>query len=105
MPAQVIRPCQEEVSLKEDIPFVAQINVLNYLQTICCDVSMANVIVSAPVTELLVRMLASARHPALQIRLACVLGLLVRYCTFIDDDVYATGVTFPFRIQNSMFTC
>jgi serine/threonine-protein kinase ULK4 len=65
--------------------------VLNYLQTICCDVSMANVIVNAPVTELLVRMLASARHPALRIRLACVLGLLVRYCTFIDDEVYATG--------------
>ncbi len=65
--------------------------MLNYLQTICCDVSLANVIVNAPLTKLLVRMLASAQHPALRVRLACVLGLLVRFCTFIEDDVNASG--------------
>lgn len=70
----------------------SQVNVLNYLETICCDVSMANIIINAPLTVLLVRLLASARQPPLRVRLASVLGLLVRYCTFINDDVVDTGL-------------
>ncbi len=80
----------------------AQVNVLNYLETICCDVYTANIIVNAPLTTLLVRLLAAARQPALRVRLASVLGMLVRHCTVIDDDVDATGVsTCPLQLANT----
>lgn len=97
-------PCLDATPLSKEYYLLktswnAQVNVLNYLETICCDVYTANIIVNAPLTPLLVRLLAAAGQPALRVRLASVLGMLVRHCTFIDDDVDATGaITCPSQL-------
>ena len=70
---------------------VLQTNVLAYFETLCVDTGAANVLINSSLTVLIVRMLRNARTPALRVRLASVLGLLVRHATYIADELVTTG--------------
>ena len=65
--------------------------MLAYFETLCVDTGAANVLINSSLTILIVRMLRNARMPALRVRLASVLGLLVRHATYIADELVTTG--------------
>ena len=65
--------------------------MLAYFETLCVDTGAANVLINSSLTILIVRMLRNARTPALRVRLASVLGLLVRHATYIADELVTTG--------------
>ncbi len=69
-----------------------QVNVLSYFETLCVDTNAANVLINSSLTILFIRMLRNARAPTLRIRLASVLGLLVRHATYITEELSQTGV-------------
>lgn len=69
-----------------------QVNVLSYFETLCMDTNAANVLINSSLTILFIRMLRNARAPTLRIRLASVLGLLVRHATYIAEELAQTGV-------------
>eukprot|EP00891_Asterochloris_glomerata_P004830 jgi/Astpho2/4830/e_gw1.00068.1.1_t len=73
-------------------PLKDKTNVLAYFETLCVDTGAANVLINSSLTILIVRMLRNARMPALRVRLASVLGLLVRHATYIADELVTTGV-------------
>eukprot|EP00873_Tetraselmis_striata_P032905 jgi/Tetstr1/453169/TSEL_040186.t1 len=73
-------------------PLKDKVNVLAYFETLCTDTTAANVLINSSLTILFVRMLRNARAPTLRVRLASVIGLLVRHATFIADELAATGV-------------
>ncbi len=72
-----------------------QVNVLAYLETMCIDTNAANQLVNSSLAILFVRMLRTSRAPALQVRLASVLGLLVRHATYIADELSQSGQSTP----------
>jgi hypothetical protein len=76
-------------------PLKDKVNVLTYFETLCVDTNAANVLINSSLTMLFVRMLRNSRAPLLRVRLASVLGLLVRHATFISDDLAATQVRGP----------
>lgn len=65
--------------------------MLAYLETLCIDTTAANQLVNSSLAILFVRMLRTSRAPALQVRLASVLGLLVRHATYIADELSQSG--------------
>ena len=71
--------------------FIVQVNVLAYLETLCIDTGAANQLVNSSLAILFVRMLRTSRAPALRVRLASVLGLLVRHATYIADELSQSG--------------
>ncbi|GLC54130.1 hypothetical protein PLESTB_000827100 [Pleodorina starrii] len=73
-------------------PLKDKVNVLSYFETLCGDTNAANVLINSSLTILFIRMLRNARAPTLRIRLASVLGLLVRHATFISEELAQTGV-------------
>ncbi|GFR42705.1 hypothetical protein Agub_g3628 [Astrephomene gubernaculifera] len=73
-------------------PLKDKVNVLSYFETLCVDTNAANVLINSSLTMLFIRMLRTARAPTLRIRLASVLGLLVRHATFITEELAGTGV-------------
>ncbi|KAF5840559.1 hypothetical protein DUNSADRAFT_16357 [Dunaliella salina] len=73
-------------------PLKDKVNVLSYFETLCVDTNAANVLINSSLTILFIRMLRNARAPTLRIRLASVLGLLVRHATFIAEELAQTGV-------------
>ncbi len=87
----------------------AQVNVLSYFETLCMDTNAANVLINSSLTILFIRMLRNARAPTLRIRLASVLGLLVRHATYIAEELAQTGVmeilTEALRDKNERVRC
>ncbi|KIY93390.1 hypothetical protein MNEG_14572 [Monoraphidium neglectum] len=73
-------------------PLKDKVNVLAYFETLCADTTAANVLINSSLTMLFVRMLRNGRAPLLRVRLAGVLGLLVRHATFIAEELAATQV-------------
>ncbi|GLI65982.1 hypothetical protein VaNZ11_009669 [Volvox africanus] len=73
-------------------PLKDKVNVLSYFETLCVDTNAANVLINSSLTILFIRMLRNARAPTLRIRLASVLGLLVRHATYISEELANTGV-------------
>ena len=65
--------------------------MLAYLETLCIDANAANQLVNSSLAILFVRMLKNSRAPALRVRLASVLGLLVRHATYIADELGQSG--------------
>lgn len=65
-------------------PLKDKVNVLSYFETLCTDTNTANLLINSSLTVLFIRLLKNAKAPALRIRLASVLGLLVRHATFIQ---------------------
>lgn len=72
--------------------YFMQVNVLSYFETLCVDTNAANVLINSSLTILFIRMLRNARAPSLRIRLASVLGLLVRHATYIAEELAQTQV-------------
>lgn len=66
--------------------------MLSYFETLCVDTNAANVLINSSLTILFIRMLRNARAPTLRIRLASVLGLLVRHATYIAEELAQTSV-------------
>uniref|UniRef100_A0A7S0S6G9 Protein kinase domain-containing protein n=1 Tax=Chlamydomonas leiostraca TaxID=1034604 RepID=A0A7S0S6G9_9CHLO len=73
-------------------PLKDKVNVLSYFETLCVDTNAANVLINSSLTILFIRMLRNARAPTLRIRLASVLGLLVRHATYIAEELAQTSV-------------
>ena len=69
----------------------AQVNVLNYLQSIIGGQATANPVMDSPITGLIVQMLRAPQQGAFQVLLATILGLLVRHCTFIPAELAECG--------------
>lgn len=74
-------------------PLKDKVNVLSYFETLCQDTNAANVLINSSLTILFIRMLKTTKAPTLKVRLASVLGLLVRHATFIADELATTGKT------------
>jgi serine/threonine-protein kinase ULK4 len=79
-------------------PLKDKVNVLAYFETLCADTTAANVLINSSLTMLFVRMLRNGRAPLLRVRLAGVLGLLVRHATFIAEELAATQVCACFGV-------
>ena len=69
----------------------AQVNVLNYLQSIINGQATANPVMDSPITALIVHMLRAPQQGAFQVLLATILGLLLRHCTFIPAGLAQCG--------------
>lgn len=67
-----------------------KVNLLAYFESLCSDTAAANVLINSSLTVLFVRMLRNGKLPLLRIRLASVLGLLIRHATFIADELAGT---------------
>jgi serine/threonine-protein kinase ULK4 len=71
-------------------PVKDKVNALSYFESLCSDTPAANVLINSSLTLLFVRMLRNSKTPLLRIRLASVLGLLVRHATYISEDLAST---------------
>lgn len=69
----------------------AQVNVLAWLESVCADAEAAAALLNSALGPLLVRMLQSAPAPGLRVRLAAVLGLLVRHTAFIGPNLASSS--------------
>lgn len=66
--------------------------MLCYFETLCTDSNAANSLINSSLTILFIRMMRNARAPTLRIRLANVLGLLIRHATYISEELAQTSV-------------
>jgi hypothetical protein len=57
------------------------VNPVGYFETLCMDTGAANMLINSSLMLLFVRMMRTSKAPALRIRLASVIGLLVRTST------------------------
>jgi serine/threonine-protein kinase ULK4 len=73
-------------------PLKDKINVLAYFESLCTDTNAANVLINSSLSVLFVRMMRNSKAPLLRVRLASVLGLLVRHATFISEELASTQV-------------
>ena len=67
-------------------------NTLGYFETLCMDTGAANMLSNSSLMLLFVRMMRTSKAPALRIRLASVIGLLVRHATYITDELAKSGL-------------
>lgn len=67
-------------------------NALRYLETLSSNVDAANILTNGPVLPMLVKMLRISKLSALRVQLVCVMGLLIRHATLIEDEVASTGI-------------
>lgn len=81
---QVYRTIASSAAVKQ------KVNLLAYFESLCSDTAAANVLINSSLTVLFVRMLRNGKLPLLRIRLASVLGLLIRHATFIADELAGT---------------
>ncbi len=77
-------------TIASSAPVKDKANALAYFETLCGDTAAANVLINSSLTVLFVRMLRNGRTPLLRVRLASVLGLLVRHATYISDELAGT---------------
>lgn len=77
-------------TIASSAPVKDKVNVLSYFESLCSDTAAANVLINSSLTVLFVRMLRNGKTPLLRIRLASVLGLLVRHATYIADELAGT---------------
>ena len=73
-------------------PLKDKVNVLTYFETLCTDNGAANILINSSLTILFIRMLRNTKAPSLRIKLASVLGLLVRHATYIAEELAQTSV-------------
>ena len=67
-----------------------KVNTLAYFETLCRSDSSANVLVNSTLMPMFVKVLASSKSSPLRIRMANILGLLMRYATFIGSEFAKT---------------
>lgn len=67
-------------------------NVIKYLEMLSSNVDAANILSNGPVMLVLVKMLRQPKASALRVQVASVIGLLIRYSTFIDDKLASSGI-------------
>ncbi|GAB2211724.1 hypothetical protein Droror1_Dr00025057 [Drosera rotundifolia] len=67
-------------------------NVIKYLEMLSSNVDAANILSNGPVMLVLVKMLRQPKASALRVQVASVVGLLIRYSTFIDDNLASSGI-------------
>jgi hypothetical protein len=71
-------------------------SALSYLQNICTDTQVANIVINSSLMKLFVKMLKVFRSASLKVHLLNVMSTLLRFATFISDDVSGCGVVFAF---------
>eukprot|EP01025_Chloroclados_australasicus_P038646 TRINITY_DN398_c1_g1_i10.p1 TRINITY_DN398_c1_g1~~TRINITY_DN398_c1_g1_i10.p1 ORF type:complete len:1216 (-),score=117.54 TRINITY_DN398_c1_g1_i10:293-3940(-) len=70
-----------------------KLNVLSYLESLCTDTELVNSMVNSMLSKVLIRMLASTKQQSgLRAKLAQVLGMLLRYATWISDEFMRAGI-------------
>ncbi|GAB2266242.1 hypothetical protein Dimus_001262 [Dionaea muscipula] len=67
-------------------------NVIRYLETLSNNVDAANILTNGSVMLVLVKMLRQSKASTLRVQLASVIGLLIRYSTFIEDNLENSGI-------------
>ncbi|GAB4843549.1 hypothetical protein Ancab_013512 [Ancistrocladus abbreviatus] len=67
-------------------------NIIRYLETLSNNADAANLLTNGPVMLVLVKMLRQSKAPALKVQLASLIGLLIRYSTYIGDDLANSGI-------------
>lgn len=82
----VYRSLSGSASLQE------RLNSLCYFETLCANQSAANVLINSSLMGLLVRIMRSAKSPALRARLASVMGTLLRHATYISEELAQSGL-------------
>eukprot|EP00898_Chlorokybus_atmophyticus_P000048 jgi/Chlat1/1043/Chrsp110S01535 len=73
-------------------PVTEKVNTLAYFESLCLDTSSANILINSSLMTLFVKLLRSARTPALRIRLCSAIGMLLRHATYIADDLATSGI-------------
>jgi hypothetical protein len=68
-----------------------QVSLLNYLECICYNAAVADIIALSSVPALLVRLVRVQQPPALRVRAASVLGTLIRFCGLLHEALPSTG--------------
>lgn len=76
----------------DSVPLKDKVNILSYFETLCADTAAANVLINSTITILFVRMMRNCRPPSIRMKLASVLGLLIRHATFVSEDLTQTGI-------------
>ena len=79
-------------SIASQSPVADKLNVLLYFETLCDDTQAANILVNSSLMTLFVKMLKAYKSPSLKCRLVMAMGLLVRYATFISDELADSGL-------------
>ncbi|CAD7695464.1 unnamed protein product [Ostreobium quekettii] len=69
-----------------------KLNVLSYLETMCPNTVVANVLINSGLIVTMMDMIRDTRNAALKIRLLTVVGMFVRHATYIADAVAATPI-------------
>ena len=79
-------------SVSGSSPISEKVNTLAYFESLCSDTQAANILVNSSLMTLFVAKLKVAKMPSLRVRLATVMGLLVRHATFIADELADSGI-------------
>ncbi|KAF8017046.1 hypothetical protein BT93_H2299 [Corymbia citriodora subsp. variegata] len=67
-------------------------NVIKYLEMLSSYPDAANVLTNGPIMLMLIKMLRQSKASVLRVQLASLIGLLIRHCTFIEDDLSNSGI-------------
>lgn len=74
-----------------------KVNLLAYVESLCTDAAAANALINTVLTTTLVRIFGATKNSALRVRIASVLGLLIRHASFINGDLISSGVVDTLR--------
>lgn len=69
-----------------------KLNTLKYLETLCCNIDSANILINGPLMPMLVKMLRVTKPPGLRMQLTSVMGLLIRHATLIEEELGGSGI-------------
>lgn len=78
--------------LSGNSPVSEKQNTIRYLEMLSGNADAANILTSGPIMLVLVKMLRQSKASILRVQLASVIGLLIRYSTFIETDLASSGI-------------
>ncbi|XP_047307666.1 serine/threonine-protein kinase RUNKEL-like [Impatiens glandulifera] len=67
-------------------------NIIGYLEMLSNNAEAANSLTNGPIMLMLVKMSRQSKTSALRVQIVSLIGLLIRHCTFIDDDLANSGI-------------
>ncbi|KAI4370775.1 hypothetical protein MLD38_019085 [Melastoma candidum] len=67
-------------------------NVIKYLEMLSSHPDAANMLINGPIMLVLIKMLRQSKVTVLRVQVAAFIGLLIRHCTLIVDDLSNSGL-------------
>mmetsp|Transcript_5487 Transcript_5487/g.20548 ORF Transcript_5487/g.20548 Transcript_5487/m.20548 type:complete len:1380 (+) Transcript_5487:324-4463(+) len=77
-----------------------KLNSLDYFEVLCKDTKSANLLINSSLMKLFIKMLKTNKTAAIRYKLCSVMGLLLRFATFISTDLIQAGI-FEALIENT----